>query len=685
MKIRKKTFMGIQSKLLISFLVPVCLIILLGVISYKKSADGFKKNYEEAALANISTICDYYELGFHTISSKSLQLDSMEVITNYYSGVYKNDDVQQLLQYNECYNQVYSAAVLDSMISNVYIISKDGDNIMSFSNNDILGNIYEEFLNSKECKAFTESRNPEIWLGYHDFIDERVGDKAKDYSISIMRNLMNSGDKKCGYVIYDINYPFIEDILKDVDLSDGSFIGFITVDGKEILSGDYKEGFSFTDTDFYQETITSDVLKSCKYVDYNNKKYLFSYSKIDGYNSEICYMIPEKVILSQSNDLKNMTIIIVIATSLIAFIIGTIISMGIVKTIKKINIGLFNAAQGDLNIKLRIRRKDEFNKLTNGIMNMIGNMKGLIKQIIGVSTEVSKASLEVAKNSSIVLTSTQGMTQDIQKIEKDVVQQSQDSEMCLSKMSELSDRINSVSENANKIRNSTKMTRDIIKSGKVVLEDLNNKVQDTTNIMKNIMNNIVILSDLSKNIEGITNTINYIAEETNLLSLNASIEAAKVGDYGKGFAVVANEIGSLATQTGKSAMEIAKIISNIQEHTSMTVDTVEKAKEIVLLQEKSLGSTINVFDNMNKYIEDLVDNLKFITEGISDIENVKVDTLDAIKNISYASEEVAITMTNLTKTSGHQLGAIETLNNIASELKENVSHLENSIKVFKID
>ena len=217
------------------------------------------------------------------------------------------------------------------------------------------------------------------------------------------------------------------------------------------------------------------------------------------------------------------------------------------------------------------------------------------------------------------------------------------------------------------------------------MKELDEKVKDTTESMNDIMENIVHLSEQSNTIGNIINTINDVADQTNLLSLNASIEAARAGEAGKGFAVVADEIRKLAMQTTEAAAEISTIISNIQNQTEVTVNTVENAQGIVQLQEKALETTVTAFNDINNHVEDLNNNLESIISGIVGIEGVKEDTLYAIQNISAASEEVAATMTDLANTSNRQLGAVETLNTTANKLGKNAAELEEVIRVFKVE
>lgn len=683
-KNNKTVSLGIRFKLTAAFMVPVMLIVVLGLSSYKKSSMGFQQNYEDSAHTMMQTMSEYFELGFRTIASKSVQLNSNETITNYYSGVYRNDEVNELLQYDECYREVYSASVLDTMVANVHILSAYGDSVTSSKKGENLAGSYEDFVNADEGKQLAESRNPEIWLGYHPYLDERLGSEVDDYAICMVRNLMDASNKKKGFIIYDISTDFIQDMLDKANISEGSFLGFVTADGRELHAQSTSADIVFYDTDFYKKAQASEELMSSEKVNYNGEDYLFTYAKMEGYNSMVCSMIPESVILKQSNELGVLTISIVIIACVIAIFVGSIFASGISKTIKRINKGLNQVADGDLTIEFKVKRKDEFLKLTAGITNMVVNMKGLIQKVTGTTNEVSNAASEVADHSQMVLNATQGITNAIREIELGLVQQSQDSEMCLNKMSELSDKITQVSDNADQIKIFAQNTRNIVGYGRNTVYDLGDKVKDTTEGMSAIMNNIIELSKQSEKIGSIINTINNVAEETDLLSLNASIEAAKAGDAGKGFAVVADQIRQLASQTSVAAAEVNAIISTIQSQTQVTVGTVEEAQNVVHLQEVALETTVSAFDDINQHVTDLNTNLENIIAGIMSIEGVKADTLYAIESISAASQEVAATMTDLTNTSTQQLEAVELLNKTAEALGNDADTLEQSVSVFRV-
>ena len=314
---------------------------------------------------------------------------------------------------------------------------------------------------------------------------------------------------------------------------------------------------------------------------------------------------------------------------------------------------------------------------------MIDAMRSLITKMTRVSENVASSAVDVSTNSGLFLDAVKQITDSINIIDQGLSQQA-DSEICLDQMEGLSNQIDVLTEKTSDMNNIANSTRGVVDSGIGIVDDLNRKSKDTVNITQSVIEDIQRLESESSTISNIVATIDNISKQTNLLSLNASIEAARAGEAGAGFAVVADEIRKLAVQSAASANQIAMIIKSIEEQTEKTVLTAKRAESIVSSQEKALHKTIEIFSDINKQVESLLESINTILDGIGRIEVTKKDTLYAIESISAASQEATATSGELKMTADNQLNTVQLLNKAAERLKADAKNLEETVHIFKM-
>ncbi|MDF2943331.1 MAG: methyl-accepting chemotaxis sensory transducer [Herbinix sp.] len=680
-----KGLTSIRSKLIMAFLVPVILIIVLGTLSYSKASDGLIGSYENSTLSNMSNMTKYLNFGFDIISSKAALLNSDKILQSYYSGQYKKDNMEEISRFREIQASITTNILSEDYVANIYLLANYGTGI---SGNGTLSArlVYDDFVAGEEGAIFAESNGKDIWVGRHPYLDLQSMTSEDKYAISYMRYLNSASNKPIGCIVLDVSYSYVKDTLAGSGLPEGSVIAFITSDGREIVNGTVPENYKFTEQDYYAKALKNvEGNEGYEYVDFDNGEYLFAYSKISTSGSLLCAVIPKGVIVKQAEEVRNITLIVVILASIIAIALGTFMATGFSGTIQRINKVLQKTETGDLTIVTSIKRKDEFQILGKSINDMIGSMMRLIKKMAGISNTVSQSAANVSESSNILVTATQNISEAVGDIEQGVTQQAVDAESCLHQMADLAERINSLYSNTHSIEQIASNTKEIVNNGIGIVDNLGRKVKDTTEITRNVIVAIENLEKESSSIVGIIGTINEISAQTNLLSLNASIEAARAGQYGRGFSVVADEIRKLAEQSLKASNEIGKIIHKIEDQTKKTVDTAKYAQSIVLSQEEALNSTVNVFTDINKHVENLSDNLNQIAFGVEGIEHAKDDTLGAIESISATAQETAAAAEQLSVTAEKQLEEVNKLNNVVQQLSNDAIILEETVRVFKVD
>lgn len=676
-KVKQRYFATIRFKLIISFMIPIVFIILLGIVSYQKSASSIIKSYENATVQSVHMAGEYMRFGIEAVEATAVQYLGDDSISKYFLNMYKDDNMEYNNKQRTITSLIKAKKGTDEFIENIFFVSDEVDTISTQSKKH--DGIYKGFIQTELGQYLNTNRTKQAWVGQDEYLDGALGTPSSDYSLRLVRNFTSSN----GLLIIDVSAETVEDILEGLQYDDAQILGIVTEDGKEILLKDSTESY-FYEEDFYKEAVSNSEDNGLKYVDYNDQSYLYIYSNIGETGAMICALIPKAAITRQAESIKQVTIIITIIACIIAIIIGMFMSIGIDKTIKDIIIGLKKAAKGDLTVNFNSRRKDEFHVLITEIQNTFLNMKGLIQQVIGLSGEVSQSSIDVSETSKQFLQSTREISTAVSEIEQGINQQARDAEECLVQMDHLSQKIVMVNNNTKSITKIADNAKVSIKAGTVVAQNLNEQTKSTTEITTMIISEIEKLAEKSMTIDKIINVINEIANQTNLLSLNASIEAARAGEYGKGFAVVASEIRKLAEQSQDSVNDIKTIIGSIQEDTKEVVNIAKKAEEVLQNQENAVKDTTDSYQEINDNVENLMIHLQYITGSVENIEEARLSTLGAIESISAVLEEIAASSNTVNQTSYIQLSTVDGLSASANNLNGNAEQLVSAVSTFRV-
>jgi len=672
---------SIKYRLSIGLLVPIVLLAVYGVVSYKKAEAAIISNHEASTHNTIDAISRYMSFGFNLIDKTAMEITNDINIKNYFNQKY-DEAMGNVKSYDDVYDRISMNVVANSFISNIHIIGYNG--VCMSTSGVINHHLYDVVAKSEINQKFKETKSHNIWVGYHTVLDEAMPAGSQvygtdKYATSLVRKLGNG----LGFFIVDVSREQIMKMFSEYDLGEGSILGFITGDGRETLSVDGVEHV-FVDLPYYQNALTAEELSGYSYEKYNGKDYLFLYGKFKDVDGMVCALIPKSTILSKVSGIRALSVLFVTLSCVLAVIIVFLITRDITRNITTLNKSIAQIAKGDLTTKLQLKRNDEFHALSSGITDMVEHMRALIGEVQGVSNTVSSSAMSLTGTAGELLEATKGISRAIDEIGQGMIQQSEDAEKCLHQMSNLSDQINQVYSNTNEIGQIANSTQNVANEGLYLIEELSSKSRATSEITQDVIRKIHEFKEKSKTIESFVNVIDSIASQTNLLSLNASIEAARAGEAGRGFAVVAEEIRKLADQTLNAAKQIKNTVKVIDQMNQDTVKTAEKAESIVASQNEALNKTVDAFNNISNRVNDLVDNLNDILARLKNIETAKEDTLNAVQSISAVTQQTSAATQEVNATAQNQIDAVERLREAAMVLEADAHKLEDAIKIFRI-
>jgi methyl-accepting chemotaxis protein len=672
----------ISLRLIMSFMIPIAFVVIIGLVSYDKASKAIVANYKQSSQQAIEMSNEYIRFGMDATQATAIEYIMDKNVQSFFSGFLDPDTMGYSSAFTDIRSSLLTKQASDQFLSNIHIISSKV-NLTASTIKNPKNNLYQKYIESEVGKISAEKPTAKYWVGIDKNFDEMIGLPTSDYAIRYVTGFSTGK----ALMMLDISTSAIQEIIDRLDFGAGSIIGFVTKDGREIYNSSYehKADQLFTTQDFYKDSNDLKAGSGSMDVKFNGKDYLYLYSKVGDTGVMICSLIPEATLIQQVSSIKNVTLLLVILSCIIAVAIGVYISTGIQNTIRYIVNELEKVSKGNLTIKLKTKRKDEFLLLAGGVNNTIENMRGLIEKVLDQSSSVTASSTQVKDSSEVFSQATKNIIDSIKEIKSGVDQQAEESENCLLQMDDLSEKIEIVTGKTNEISGIANKTKQSIDHGVGSMKTLNTKAQLTTQITARIINNIETLQEKSITINKIVGTINEIADQTNLLSLNASIEAARAGEAGRGFSVVALEIRKLADQSMQAVHEIEKLINDIQQQTKEAVLTAKEANSVVKEQEEAVNNTEDSFEDINNHVEKLIDNVGLIFSSIQVIATARVGTLAAIENISAVSQQTAAATLSVSDITNRQLDAIHTLNDLSLELDKNASELGQAVDKFIVE
>ncbi len=498
-------------------------------------------------------------------------------------------------------------------------------------------------------------------------------EKGKIYYIQAIKNSISG--KSNGYFVADIDMSSINESISKISLFDKSNI-FVQDDSGNIICGNY---------DKVDEIENSQInLEEGERIEGNDLEGSI-YTSADTKNGwVITAQIVEEEVMGSIKEVNIIVWLLVIIIAVLAAIAGFIISKGFTSTILNIKNKMKEAENGDLTVEVAPKGKDEIGILAISFNNMIEQIKKLtvtMKEAIGTTLEngdllgirTGESVLAFEQLASSIYDITEGSTKQIENVTSSVVA-----------MDKLADSIQEVRVKTRNVFEKTKNARGLVRGATENIESLNSAMTSSIVITREINSSIIELSKLNKKIESIMKLVDVISEETHLLALNASIEAAKAGDVGRGFGVIAKEVRKLAQQCKDSTTNVKDTLDSITAQTNNTVELVEKSNLIFEEQKNATSDTSKGFRNIIQALRDIDSELEIVNGQAEEMQLLKDDMQVISRRIMYITEENASATESVNMLSEHQKDVMSELGEMAMKLNDIMRCLDDSVQRFNV-
>ncbi|HYE09050.1 MAG TPA: methyl-accepting chemotaxis protein [Patescibacteria group bacterium] len=663
---------SLKLKLIISFLILISIpIAVLGTLSYNMSSDALQSTIEH----ELVQITDLMAESIHTNlmnEQESLQIAAQNTI--FTSALTQTDNTEVL---NEAYNYVLSLEKKMTELETVFVVDLQGNALVTNEGISTALNVadreyFKQAANGEsaisEILTSKTTNKPVVAIAVPIYLNDQVigvlGASVDFETISSHAAEIKIGKNGYAYMIDKsgmfIYHPTTEKILKD-NIKD------IKSEELQVLVKKMQAGESGTGFYTYEN-----VYKFVRFVPVGQWVLVLT-AEYDE------YMKPALTI-------RQSTSIIAVSCIIIAMLIAYFISTyNIVLPIRKLQQLMSKAGNGDLTVSANIKTKDEIGELAKSFNEMIAHQSGIVSQVRIGAQELAAAAEEMAASTEQINVATEEINTSIQTVAAGAQKQNEsiiDTSQVLVQLSSLVQIARSKADDTNQ---NVVFTVNTAENGREKVKDTIQAIDTISATTKDTMEILNILDGLSSKVGGITVTINSLAEQTNLLALNAAIEAARAGEHGKGFAVVADEVRKLSELSNTGAREIEALVNEMITQTQHAVESVNEGKNAVDNGVKIAGETDTAFLNIIKALESIVKNIFEIVDITKDEVATSDQIIKLIDVVASITEDTTSNSQEVAAAVEEQRATVETIASTSEQMSAMAVSLENLVKKFKIE
>ena len=411
---------------------------------------------------------------------------------------------------------------------------------------------------------------------------------------------------------------------------------------------------------------------------------IVEFREISGTNWVLVSYVPEASIFAELVSLRTTMAIVAVVILIILLVLMERMVNYMIKPIKSLTDSIVMMASGDFTVDIKTKGNDEITVMGQSMKDFAASMRKMINDIVNASETLQGQAESSSTVSGGLYEASLTQSKTIDNLNETVDQLSASVQEIAENATSLAMVVSETKDSSMEAEQKMNETVTVAESGKSDME----KVGEAMNVIQSSINSLQESIDevgtASSEINNIVSMIGEIADETNLLALNASIEAARAGDAGRGFSVVASEIGGLADDSNKSVQKIQGLIDQV---TSLVAETVEKAKQSVdeiSSSSELVNQAVNTFDTIYDNIINANQVVNNMASSMSQVESVATNVAAITEEQAASAEVISGNAGNIVAESQNITNDSEKVADTAKELADTSENLMTQIKSFRV-
>lgn len=661
----------------------IACVLTVGLLAYAKTKSIVESKVSDASFETIKQVANNLDVIYKTYEDLTLQIlidkDFHELVRKMLSS---SDDYAKFEASRNLSDKIQTYIMGNNTIVSMMLLPVN-PKLDVVTSGSVTSSSAERLMKTAWFMETVEKGGKTNWIPPQP---EGLSNPGSVPTIGLSRLIKDTMSSEPSYVLLlEVEADSIAERYHDVILGEGSKISIVDAKGDYITNADMGMTGKASGISLPKEGDQS-LEGSFKVKTNNGESVLAAYKTFAIMDWKLIGTVPVKELVKDAKAIQSLTWLTVFIAALIAIAIGILVIMTIAQPLVKIRNLMTEGASGNLTVRsVMNKRQDEIGELSESFNLMMTQIMALAVQttrsaeeVLITATELSDASRKTAMSAKEIAVATEEIAGGATSLAVEAERGTDLTGNIDVQMKKVIDANEQMVLSAQEVEKASKQ-------GTTYMGVLIQKTGMTEEMTRSMVEKVDALKESTGSIVKILDVLNNLTKQTNILSLNAAIEAARAGAAGKGFMVVADEIRKLADQSRQSIDVVGQITEKIRGEIDETVHVLSDAYPLFQEQIGSVKEANQIFLTVSGQMGQLAQKLDLVTDSIGQLDESQAVLADAMTNVSAVAEESSATSEEVASLSSEQLSISDGMVRLSEKLDTVSRELKNSLSRFKIE